>query len=125
MTPEDRALIMIYESVKHRLSMGFEQYAEAVKDYDIVPVTKAGKVIGGVMLKGNEIHVGLGERAKASVRWYIRECLNRTLDKYGFALTSVQAQNSVGLRFCQRLGFTKVGEDNGTILLRCDRSNYK
>lgn len=125
MTPEDRALIMIYESVKHRLSMGFEQYAEAVKDYDIVPMTESGKVIGGVMLKGNEIHVGLGERIKASARRYIRECLNRTLDNYGFALTSVQAQNSVGLRFCQRLGFTKVGEANGTILLRCDRSNYK
>jgi N-dimethylarginine dimethylaminohydrolase len=116
---------MIYESVKHRLPIGFEQYAEAVKDYDIVPMTESGKVIGGVMLKGNEIHVGLGERIKASARRYIRECLNRTLDKYGFALTSVQAQNSVGLHFCQRLGFTKVGEANGTILLRCDRSNYK
>lgn len=125
MTPENRALIMIYESVKHRLSIGFEQYAEAVKDYDIVPMIESGKVIGGVMLKGNEIHVGLGERIKTSARRYIRECLNRTLDKYGFALTSVQAQNSVGLRFCQRLGFTKVGEANGTILLRCDRSNYK
>ena len=125
MTPENRALIMIYESVKHRLSMGFEQYAEAVKDYDILPLTESGKVVGGVMAKGNELHIGIGTQFKASARRYIREYFNRTLDKYGFALTSVQAQNSVGLHFCQRLGFTKVGEANGTILLRCDRSNYK
>lgn len=125
MTPQDRALIMIYESVKHRVPMGLVEYIEAVKSWNVTPLTENGEVIGGVLSKENELHVGLGKTFKASTRRYIRECLNITLDKYGFALTRVQAQNSVGLRFCQRLGFVKVGELNDVILLRCDRSNYK
>jgi len=125
MTPQDRALIMIYESVKDRLNIGLVSYIEAVKDWDVVPLTEQGEIIGGVLLKSNEIHVGFGKKLKASGRRYIRMALNKTIDKYGFALTSVQPQNSVGLRFCERLGFVKVGESNEAILLRCDRSNYK
>jgi len=29
------------------------------------------------------------------------------------------------LKFCKRLGFTEISEENGTIKLRCDRSNYR
>lgn len=116
---------MVYESVKHRISMGLVEYIEALKDWTVTPLTENGEVIGGVLSKGNEVHVGLGKKLKSSARRYIRGCLNKTLDNYGFALTSVQAQNSGGLRFCQRLGFVQVGEANGVILLRCDRSNYK
>lgn len=125
MTPQDRALVMVYSSVKDRVGMGFAQYAEAIKDYELIPLTESGKVVGGVLLKSNEIHVGCGEKLKASARRYIRQYLNKILDSYGFAITSVQAHNSVGLKFCERLGFVKVGEYNGIYSLRCDRSNYR
>jgi hypothetical protein len=36
----------------------------------------------------------------------------------------VQSENIVGLRFCERLGFVKLGEEDGKIVLRCDRSSY-
>jgi len=101
MTPQDRALIMVYESVKHRLPFGF-----------------------GVLAKGNEIHVGYGIKPKSTIRSHIRATLENMIDKYGYVVTAVMADNKSGLRFCERLGFVKLGEENGTIKLRCDRSNY-
>lgn len=124
MSPEARALIMVYESVKHRLSIGLVEYLEAVKDWDVIPLTESGRVIGGVLIKNNEIHVGYGVKPRASIRAYIRAVLGEVIKKYGCALTQVQAENHAGLRFCERLGFVKLNAHNGTILLRCDRSNY-
>ena len=124
MTPQDRALIMVYESVKHRLPFGFETFAEALKDFDVVPLTQDGRVIGGVLAKGNEVHIGYGVKPKGSIRPHLKMTLGVMLDKYGYVVTAVMADNKSGLRFCERLGFVKLGEENGTIKLRCDRSNY-
>jgi hypothetical protein len=124
MTPQDRALIMVYASVKHRLSIGLVEYIEALKDWTVIPLTESGRVIGGVLLKGNEIHVGYGEKPKGSIRAHIRATLKEVVDKHGCALTIVQAENLAGLRFCERLGFVKLSANDGKILLRCDRSNY-
>ena len=124
MTPQDYALIMVYESVKHRLSIGIVEYLEIVKDWNVIPLTESGRIIGGVLLKDNEIHVGYGIKPKASIRGYIRKILDEVIEKYGCALTQVQAENLAGLRFCERLGFVKLSAYIGKILLRCDRSNY-
>ena len=124
MTPQDRALIMVYESVKHRLTIGLVEYLEAVKDWTVIPLTESGRVIGGVLVKDNEIHVGYGVKPIGSIRAYIRTVLGGVIDKHGFAITTVQAENLVGLRFCERLGFVKLSANDGKILLRCDRSNY-
>ena len=124
MTPEERALLMVYASVRGRIQIGVDKFFEAVKDFQVVPLTEQGEVIGGVLLKRNEIHVGCSSRPKGVARKYIRATLNSILKDYGHAVTSVQADNPAGLRFCERLGFVKYAEQNGTIWLRCDRSNY-
>lgn len=124
MTPQDRALIMVYESVKHRLTVGLVEYIEALKDWTVIPLTESGRVIGGVLVKDNEIHVGYGVKPIGSIRAYIRSVLGDVIDKHGFAITTVQAENLTGLRFCERLGFVKLSTNDGKILLRCDRSNY-
>ena len=124
MTPQDRALIMVYESVKHRLTVGLVEYIEALKDWEVIPLTESGRVIGGVLVKDNEIHVGYGVKPIGSIRAYIRTVLGGVIDKHGFAITTVQAENLAGLRFCERLGFVKLSANDGKILLRCDRSNY-
>jgi hypothetical protein len=115
---------MVYTSVKDRLAMGMVEYIEAVKDWEVIPLTESGRVIGGVLLKGNEIHVGYGEKPKGSIRAHIRATLKEIVNKYGCAVTQVREENQAGLRFCERLGFVKLSAQNGTILLRCDRSNY-
>lgn len=124
MTPQDRALLMVYLSVKDRITVGLVEYLEMIKDWNVVPLTESGRVIGGILLKGNEIHVGCGIKPRASTRAYIKKTLGEILYKYGSALTQVQAENLAGLRFCERLGFVKLNEHNGKILLRCNRSNY-
>jgi hypothetical protein len=124
MTSQDLALIMVYESVKDRLTIGLAEYLEALKDWDVVPLTESGRVIGGVLLKGNEIHVGCGIKPKGSTKGFIKKTLGDIVNKYGWAVTQVKEENHAGLRFCERLGFVKFGIQNGTILLRCDRSNY-
>ena len=124
MTPQDRALVMVYESVKHRLTIGLVEYLEAVKDWEVIPLTESGRVIGGVLIKDNEIHVGYGIKPIGCIRAYIRAILGGVIDKYGCAITTVQAENLAGLRFCERLGFVKLSTYDGRILLRCDRSNY-
>jgi acetyl-CoA acetyltransferase len=124
MTPQDYALLMVYASVKHRLKMGVAEYIEALKDWDIVPLTESGRVIGGVLLKGNEIHVGYGVKPKASIRGHIRATLQEVVDKYGSAVTIVGLDNKAGLRFCERLGFVKINESEHGVEMRCDRSNF-
>ena len=124
MTPQDRAMLMVYESVKHRLTIGLVEYLEAVKDWTVIPLTESGRVIGGVLVKDNEIHVGYGVKPKVSIRGHLRATLKEVLDKHGFAVTIVEADYLAGLRFCERLGFVKLSTQNGIVQLRCDRSNY-
>ena len=127
MTPQDRALVMVYDSVRTRLPAGFGlvEYLEAVKSFDIIPLTENGRVIGGVLTKGPELHIGYGEKPRSSsLRRYIKSILGATIDQYGYAYTMVMSDNKVGLRFCERLGFTQLSEENGTITLRCERGNF-
>jgi hypothetical protein len=115
---------MVYTSVKARLNVGLVEFLEALEDWDVIPLTESGRVIGGVLQKGNEVHIGYGVKPKASIRGHLRATLKEVLDTHGCALTMVQAENLAGLRFCERLGFVKLSAYDGKILLRCDRSNY-
>lgn len=125
MTKRNEALTLIYRSVAHRATISETVFVQALQDWEVTPVYDGGEVIGGVLSKDNEIHIGVERPFHFSGRRYIREVLQKTIDKYGFAITTVQPQNSGGLRFCKRLGFVEIGERGGNILLRCDRSNYK
>lgn len=124
MTPQDRAMLMVYTSVKDRLTMGVVEFLDVLKDWDVVPLTESGQVIGGVLIKGNEVHIGYGVKPKSSIRGHLRATLKEVLDKHGYAVTIVEADHLAGLRFCERLGFVKLSTQDGIVQLRCDRSNY-
>ena len=118
------ALHMIYRSVQNRLPCGFDEFAAAIKDWEILPFVQRGKMIGGAMIKGNEIHLGLIEKPTASIRKNLQELLKPLFEKHGFVITSVHISNQNGLNFCKRLGFVEIAEESDKILLRCDRSKY-
>lgn len=124
MTERDATIKLVYKSVKGRAPFALEEFVQMLRLWEVVPLYENGQIIGGVLAKDNEVHIGYGEKPKASIRPHLRETLGAVLDKYGYAVTKVQADNPRGLRFCERLGFVKLGEENGTIQLRCDRSNY-
>lgn len=118
------ALELIYNSIKHRTTLDLDGFAASLKDWDIVPLTHDGKVIGGVLVKDNEIHVGYGIAPKASIRGHIKLTLANLIARYGSAVTKVVSSNVKGLRFCERLGFVKLAEQDGIVLLECNGSKY-
>lgn len=118
------ALAMIYSSVKDRLDMKFNQFESAMKDWEVTPLQEQGWIIGGVIQKENEIHVGYGLKPSSSIRGHIKATLKKIIDQYGSAITSVMEENKKGLNFCKRLGFIEFKQEKGKIYLKCDRCNY-
>ena len=119
-----KAIELLYNSVKERLPISFEQFAEAMKDWELVELMQKDELVGVVMIKGNELHVGYKSVPKASIKKHINETLAKLIKKFGFAVTTVQKTNERGLKFCKRLGFTVTDEKEGKIYMKCDRSKY-
>ena len=119
-----KAIELLYNSVKERLPISFEQFSDALKSWELVDVVQNGELIAVVMIKDNELHVGFKSVPKASVKEYINETLIKLIEKFGFAVTTVQKTNERGLKFCKRLGFTVTDEKEGKIYMKCDRSKY-
>jgi hypothetical protein len=119
MTPAE----CIYESVKDRLTLPLDAFVRATGDWEFVPVMENGQMIGAVMRKGNELHVGF-TRQGACIRGQIRRILGDVLAAYGSAVTMVRRSNGRGLRFCERLGFEKTHEENGVVFMKCLRCKY-
>jgi hypothetical protein len=117
-------LFLIYQSVKNRVQLSFDDFVQAVMDWEVIPVVQRDKLFGGVIVKGNEIHVGFAEKPTASIRGNIKAVLNPLLEKHGFVVTAVKKDNINGLNFCKRLGFVETGRDSDKISLRCDGSHY-
>jgi hypothetical protein len=124
MSDQEQAQRMIYESVKSRLTMNFEQFAKVLNEWEITPLKHKQQVIGGVMRKDNELHIGYGEKPKATIRKHLKETIGRVLQQYGYAVTVVNAANVRGLKFCERLGFVVTRKENDNLYLQCDRCNY-
>ena len=122
---KNNALLMVYESIKHRTSLSANEYINAVLNWSVFPLIENSEVIGGVLIKDNEIHVGYGKAPKSSIKRYIKLILIFMIEKYGFVVTKVQNENKKGLVLCKRLGLFVANEFNGIIELRCNRSNYK
>lgn len=120
----NRAINLIYNSVKDRTDMSLEQFAEAIKDWDFVELEHNNNLYGVVMIKDNELHVSFDGIPKFSIRKHIKETIGKVIEKYGYAITSVSKGNEKGLNFCNRFGFVKVNEDQSNIYMKCDRCNY-
>jgi hypothetical protein len=120
----DAIIEVIYKSIEAKVPFGKEVFSEFYTGWNVLPLEENGELIGGVLSKGNELHVGYAKRPRASIRPYIRVILGGALEEHGVVLTSVEPGNTVGLRFCERLGFVKYDEINGVSLLKCSRSDY-
>jgi hypothetical protein len=118
------ALSMIYSSVKDRINMTFNSFELAMKDWEVTPLQEQGWIIGGVLSKKNEVHIGYGLKPCSSIRGHLRATLKKVLDQYGSAITSVMEENKKGINFCKRLGFIEFKQEKGKIYLKCDRCNY-
>lgn len=119
-----RAIDLLYNSVKERLPVTYDQFADAMQTWELVELIQDDELVGVVMIKDNELHVGYKSVPKASIKKHINETLAKLIKKFGFAVTTVQKTNERGLKFCKRLGFTVTDEKEGKIYMKCDRSKY-
>lgn len=124
MDARDTALYLIYQSVRDRVAMPLEDFSAAVSEWDIRPVRCSGEIIGGFMIRGNEVHVGLAEKPRAALVSVFRRIVAPLLKQHGKLTTQVRTDNDKGLRFCKRIGFTEIGRQGDRIMLMCDRSKY-
>jgi len=121
---QEQAVRAIYDSVQDRLACDFAPFAALLKDWQIVPLTQNNIVIGGVMLRNNEIHVGYKRRPSASIMRHIKSTLGDILTRFDAAVTCVMETNTRGLEFCRRLGFVPTLVENGCIYMKCMRCPY-
>lgn len=120
----DAAIEALYDSVKDRVECSLVEFVKALKDWDFIPLMDKDEVVGAVAAKGNELHIGYKVKPTASIRGHLRSTLKKTIEQYGHAITTVASDNSRSLEFCKRLGFVVIGEEQGKIHMRCDRSKY-
>jgi Mg-chelatase subunit ChlD len=123
-TARDTALYLIYQSVRDRVAMSLVEFTKAMGEWEVEPFEHNGAIIGGVLARGNEIHLGLAERPKGTIRKGLRQAMAERMARYGSLTTQVMQDNVRGLQFCERLGFKEVGRQGDKILLMCDRSKY-
>lgn len=121
---QEQALEMLFLSVKDRMNCDFQTFVDAIKSWEIVPLSQKNEVIGAVMTKENEIHVGYGKKPCGSILKHIKNTLLKIIKKYGFAVTIVSSANQKGLEFCKRLGFVEIKQDNDKIYMKCERCKY-
>jgi hypothetical protein len=121
---QEKAVEVLFDSVKDRLDCSLAKFKETLKDWDFIPLMDKDEVVGAVAAKGNELHIGYKVKPTASIRGHLRSTLKKTLDQYGCAITRVAANNSKSIEFCKRLGFEITNEAQGIIHMRCNRSKY-
>ena len=117
-------LKVLYESIRHRTTLDYETFANSLKDWVKIPLYENDILIGCVIQKENEVHIGYKQKPTASIRNHLKMTLKEVLDKYGSAITSVMEDNIVGLNFCKRLGFYEIAKEGSKINLKCDRCKY-
>ncbi len=104
--------------------MTYAQFREMLKPYELIPIRDCGQVIGAVMKRQNEIHVGFCRRPKTSHRGDLRRIMLPIIQQYGEVVTGVRADNQIGLALCKRLGFVENRQDERGIHLSCKEMRH-
>lgn len=115
---------MLYESVKSRVGVDFEQFSKSLDGWSVTPLDQDGELIGAFIEKDGEIHVGYKSKPRGSIVKHINETLRRLIDERGAVVTKVSEENTAGVRFCKRLGFVETKRESGIVFMRCERCNY-
>ncbi|RIZ67107.1 MAG: hypothetical protein D0531_01315 [Methylococcales bacterium] len=120
MTPLD----ILYESVKNRITIDKELFKQNLHNWNAIGLYEKGELIGCVIQRENEVHIGYKAKPTASIRKHLKMTLKKILDEYGSAITYVMENNEKGLNFCKRLGFYEILREQCKIKLKCDRCKY-
>lgn len=118
------AITAVWHSIGDRVSVSLEHYHAATRDWVVVPIRSGEEIVGGVLIRHHEMHLGVTRTPDRSSRAIVRQVLEKALLAYGSVVTIGYRSNPQGLEFCKRLGFEVMWEDEETIQLRCTRCPY-
>lgn len=124
MNERELAVAALYQSVRSRTELSAHNYGRLIADWDVIPLWSGGEIIGAILKYNAELHVGVTRKPRGSMRKYIRQVLVKTIAQYGYAVTSVAAENLAGIDLCERLGFTVIESTEELVILRCERARY-
>lgn len=99
----------VYDASPSAHRRQYEEWLAATEGYSAHPIDYMGNVIGAVLCRGAEIHLSAWQRPRGSMRKLVRQVLQESIDRWGYATTTVMADNPAGLEFCRRLGFEVEG----------------
>jgi hypothetical protein len=101
--------------------LGRENFAAALDGWDLMPVEIGGLTAFVILTKGPLIHFrSLGTRRPA-LHWRIRAILAPIIAAHGYVETDTPRDDARQIRFNQRIGFAKVGEDDAHVHFRMTR----
>lgn len=101
-----------------------EQFEQTLVGWEIEPVEKGGRVIGVFVIRGPEFHFAKFDDTPAD-RAILRKYPGALIERYGYATTKTPKEDARQLRFNERLGFYRVGEDEYDIHLRIDAGTFR
>lgn len=108
------------------MSVGPFEFVSAFDGWDVEPIAVAGEIVGAMLMRGPEIHCAVLPDARR--RWMRKGLLQRTLGRlvrrYGYAMTRVSADHSLGLEFVRRVGFEETARDGLTREFRYVRRTF-
>lgn len=87
----------------------FEKFCRDLDDFEVVPLSNKGRLVGAILRNGPEIHVSVDPSLKG--QWMTRDVLRylkSVVDEHGYATTGANTKD--GEEFVKRLGFVKEGE---------------
>lgn len=107
-------LVWEHSTVKQK-GIPLEAWCMHAYQYQLEPIYDDDELIAAVMIKDNEVHIASKRKPKGSPRAVVRRILVPIINRWGYARTTVMADNAAGLAFCRRLGFV-VEREEGSII---------
>lgn len=121
----EQCIDALYEEVKKEIPISRSAYGNSLYGWDVRPIQVDGKQIGVLLLNGNEIHVQLQkDGALKYMRRAIKQCVVDHLPNLGYMVTRTFDDAQV-IRFLERLGFYRTGQDGQLLHYRLDELKIK
>jgi hypothetical protein len=106
------------------LFLSREEFARTLDGWELEPVMQDGKLAVIFVTKGPEFHFAKLDPAYQCTREILRRFPGEVIERHGYALTKTPKDDLRQMRFNQRLGFYRIGEDEYDIHLRIDTMRH-
>jgi hypothetical protein len=102
-----------------------EDFDASLKGWTLEPIVQDDRLAVIFVVNGPEFHFHKIAPAYQCTRETLRRFPGELIAKYGYALTKTPIEDRRQLRFNERLGFYRTGEDENFVHLRIDHLRSK